>query len=186
MEDNRIIDLYWERNENALTQTAEKYGKLCYSIAFNLLNNNEDSEECVDDTYLSAWNLMPPQRPAFLSAFLAKITRNNAFNRIKYSKRKKRSNSQPDILLSELEECLPSNQSADESLNESYVAELISNYLRSISKNKATLFIFRYFFCYSIDELSAKSGYTKEKITSMLYRMRCELKIKLKEGGVEI
>lgn len=186
MEDSQIVDLYWERNESALTKTAEKYGKFCFSVAYNILNNHEDSEECVNDTYLEAWEAMPPQRPNLLSAFLAKITRNNAINRVRFLKRKKRRSNQTDILLSELEDCLPSNKSAEDKFDEKYVADIISKYLSSISKNKATIFVFRYFFCCSIEELSQKTGYSQNKIASMLFRMRGELKIQLEKGGIKI
>lgn len=186
MEDSQIVDLYWERNESALTKTAEKYGKICFSVAYNILNNHEDSEECVNDTYLEAWEAMPPQRPNLLSAFLAKITRNNAINRVRFLNCKKRRSNQTDILLSELEDCLPSNKSAEDKFDEAYVADIISKYLCSISKNKATIFVFRYFFCYSIEELSTKTGYSQNKITSMLFRMRGELKILLEKGGIRI
>lgn len=89
MDDSRIVDLYWERNESALTKTAEKYGKFCFSVAYNILNNHEDSEEHANDTYLEAWEAIPPQRPNLLPAFLAKITRNNAINRVRFLNRKK-------------------------------------------------------------------------------------------------
>lgn len=114
MEDSQIVDLYWKRNESALTKTAEKYGKFCFSVAYNILNNHENSEECVNDTYLEVWEAMPPQRPNLISAFLAKITRNNAINRVQFLNRKKRRSNQTDILLSELEVCLLSNKSAED------------------------------------------------------------------------
>lgn len=186
MEDSQIVDLYWERSELALKKTAEKYGKLCFSVAYNILNNHEDSEECVNDTYLEAWEAIPPQKPNILSAFLAKITRNNALNRIRFLKRKKRRNGQTDILLSELEDCLPSNKSAEDKFDEAYVADIISKYLSSVSKSKAAIFVYRYFFCCSIEELSAKTGYSQSKIASMLFRMRGELKNQLEKGGVKI
>ncbi len=129
---------------------------------------------------------MPPHRPVSLSAFLAKITRNNAINRIRFNNRKKRKNVGLDILISELQDCLPSDNSAEDKFDEAYVAEIISKYLYSVSKNKAAIFVFRYFFCCSIEELSAKTGYSQNKITSMLFRMRNELKTKLEEGGIKI
>lgn len=186
MEDSQIVDLYWERNESALTKTAEKYGRFCFSVAYNILNNHEDSEECVNDTYLEAWEAMPPQRPKLLSAFLAKITRNNAINRVRFLKRKKRKGDKTDILLSELEDCFPSNKSAEDKFDEAYVAGIISKYLSDVSKNKAAIFVFRYFFCYSIEELSAKTGYSQSKVASILFRMRGELKIQLEKGGIKI
>lgn len=135
---------------------------------------------------MEAWEAMPPQRPNILSAFLTKITRNNAINRIRYLKRKKRRGNETDILFSELEDCLPSNKSAEDKLDETYVANIISEYLSNVSKNKAAIFVFRYFFCCSIEELSVKTGYSQSKIASMLFRMRGELKIQLENGGIKI
>lgn len=186
MEDCQIIDLYWERDEFAITKTAEKYGNLCFSIAYNILNNHEDSEECVNDTYWEAWEAMPPQRPNLLSAFLVKIARNNAINRVRFLKRKKRKSNKANILLSELEDCLPSDKSAEDKFNEAYVVDIISKYLSGLPKSKASIFVFRYFFCYSVEELSVKTGYSQSKITSMLFRMRDELKIQLEKGGLKI
>lgn len=186
MEDNQIVDLFWERRETAISETAKKYGKLCFSVAQNILNNHEDSEECVNDTYLEAWNAIPPQRPTVLSAFLAKITRNNALSRIRFLNQKKRKNGKTDVLLSELENCLPSNKSAEDKFDEAYVAEIINKYLSGISKCKASIFVFRYFFCYSIEEISEKTGYSQNKITSMLFRMRGELRKQMIKGGVEL
>lgn len=109
MDDKQIIELYWQRNEDAIHETSLKYGSYCYSIAHNILSNNEDSEECVNDTWLKAWNSIPPQRPVHLKMFLAKITRNLSFDKYKAGKAAKRGNGEIAVVLDELSECLPSS-----------------------------------------------------------------------------
>ena len=110
MEDNQIVDLYWARSEHAISATAEKYGKYCYSIAFNILHSGQDSEECVNDTYLRAWESMPPMRPTRLSAFLGKITRNLSLDRFRRDNAGKRGKGEVPLALEELQECLPADK----------------------------------------------------------------------------
>lgn len=186
MNDNEIIELYWNRSEVAIKKTAEKYEKYCYAIAHNILCNSEDSEECVNDTYLHAWNAMPPHRPNMLSAFLGKITRNIALNRYKHLKRKKRHGEQMAILLSELDECIECDQGVEAEIDNALIARTISDYLYSVPRINSAVFIQRYFFCNSIDDLSKHFNFSNSKITSMLYRMRGELKIILIKEGIEI
>lgn len=186
LNDNEIIELYWNRSEIAVKKTAEKYGNYCYTIAHNILCNPEDSDECLNDTYLNAWNAMPPHRPNMLSAFLGKITRNIALNRYKHQKRKKRCGEQMAMLLSELDECIECSNRVEDEIENALVARTISDYLYSVPKINSALFIQRYFFCNSIDDLSKRFKFSNSKITSMLYRMRGELKIILSKEGVEI
>ena len=113
MDDTMIIDLYWERSESAINETALKYGNYCTKIAMNILQSREDSEECVNDTYLKTWDAIPPQRPAKLSAFLGRITRNLSFNKYKARSTQKRGGTDIELLLSELEDCIPSSSSVE-------------------------------------------------------------------------
>ena len=117
MEDSAIIDLYWAREERALSETDTKYGGYCRSIAHNILKNREDSEECVSDTWLHAWNAMPPQRPSILSSFLGRITRNLSFTRWEAARAQKRGGGQTEVLLSELADCLPGGERVDARLD---------------------------------------------------------------------
>lgn len=186
MEDAQIVGLFWERSERGLTELAAKYGGLCFRVAYNILENREDSEECVNDTYMSAWETIPPHKPLSLSSFVTKITRNNALNRRRFAGREKRGGGRAEALISELGECVPSADTAEERFDEAYAAAIIGEYLRSISETKAAVFVYRYFFCCSVGELSARTGYSEAKLTSMLFRMRRELRICLEKGGVEL
>ena len=185
MEDAQIVGLFWERSESGITELAAKYGGLCFRVAYNILENREDSEECVNDTYMSAWESIPPHKPLALSAFAAKLTRNNALNRRRFAARGKRGGGRADVLISELGECVPSADTAEERFDEAYAAAIIGGYLRSVSETKAAIFVHRYFFCCPVEELSARTGYSTAKITSMLFRMRKELRSRLEKGGVE-
>lgn len=118
MKDHEIIELYWARNQLAITATADKYGSYCHTIAYNILHNNEDAEECSNDTYLGAWNSIPPQRPNRLSIYLGKITRNLALNRYKRYTAEKRGHGQVELVLSELEACIPANTSVEQAIEE--------------------------------------------------------------------
>lgn len=186
MEDVQIVELFWERSERGLTELAAKYGGLCFRVAYNILENREDSEECVNDTYMSAWETIPPHRPSTLSSFAAKLTRNNALNRRRFLRREKRGGGRAELLISELNECVSSENTAEEKFDEAYAAAIIGEYLRSVSGSKAAVFVHRYFFCCTIEELSARTGYSEAKITSMLFRMRNELRKRLEKGGVEL
>lgn len=116
MKDHEIIELYWARNQLAITATADKYGSYCHTIAYNILHNNEDAEECSNDTYLGAWNSIPPQRPNRLSIYLGKITRNLALNRYKRYTAEKRGHGQVELVLSELEACIPANTCVEQAI----------------------------------------------------------------------
>ena len=125
MEDGEIVDLYWKRSENAITETSKKYSRYCHYISFNVLHNDEDAEECVNDTYIRAWNSMPTQRPNRLSTFLGKITRNLSINKYKGYTAEKRGAGQSGIILSELDECVPSSESVDQKIDEMTLADAI-------------------------------------------------------------
>ena len=183
MEDNKIIELYWSRSELAVSRTAEKYGGYCFAIAENILHSREDSDECVNDTWLNAWSSMPPQRPNILSAFLARITRNLAFNRYNYLRRQKRGGGL-DILLSELEECIASPHTVERGYDEKRTAEVIGAFLKEIPASHRALFVQRYFFCRSFEELGRLTGWSKGKINSLLYRMRIQLRERLEREGI--
>ena len=171
MEDQEIIDLYWNRSEQAIEATAEKYGKLCYRISYNILENQEDSEESVSDTYLAVWNKIPPTRPHVFSAFLAKITRYISINRWKAQRTHKRGGGQIVLALDELKEC-----GGQQSIEASYEGkELIASYnrfLEELPRLEREIFLRRYFFLDSIKAISKKSGFSESKVTSMLYRIR--------------
>ena len=131
MDDHKIVDLYWERSQDAIAQTQLKYGKYCHSIAFNILRSDEDAQECVNDTYHNAWNAMPPQRPQRLSAFLGRITRNLALNRYDYQRAQKR-NTETETSLEEFSRCVPNG---DMPLEDDYaLRKAVNGFLASLSK----------------------------------------------------
>lgn len=184
MKDHEIIGLYWERKENAISATAKKYGKYCYSISYNILHNNEDAEECVNDTYLSAWKSMPPQRPEPLSAYLGKITRNLSLNRFKYYTAKKRGHGQTELVLSELEDCIPAKTSVEQIVEEKTLVNSINNFLYALPEYKRNIFICRYWYLFSIRDIAEKYKMSETKISTLLFRMRNKLKLHLEKEGI--
>lgn len=186
MKDHEIIGLYWERKENAISATAEKYGKYCYSISYNILHNNEDAEECVNDTYLRAWKSMPPQRPKLLSAYLGKITRNLSLNRFKHYTAKKRGHGQAQLVLSELEDCIPTKTSLEQIVEEKILVSSINHFLYALPEQKRNIFICRYWYLFSIRDIAEKYKMSENKITTLLFRMRKKLKLHLEKEGISL
>lgn len=184
MDDLQIIDLYFERDENAIKETDSKYGKLCLSIAYNILKSEEDSKECVNDTYLGVWNAIPPTRPVNFMAFVCKITRNLSLKRLVFLKREKRS---ADVVLSlnELSEVLPDERFAP-NVTEETVGKLISVFLRTQSEEARNVFIRKYFFFNSVAEIGECFGLSESKVKNILFRTRKKLREYLIKEGVEI
>ena len=141
MEDSQIIDLYWARLEQAIQETDTKYGGYCRAIAHNILKSMEDSEECVSDTWLRAWNAMPPQRPSVLSAFLGRITRNLSLDRYKAARAEKRGGSSFPAALDELSECVPAGGSVEQTMDERELGQAIDRFLRTIPEKQCSLFL---------------------------------------------
>ena len=184
MDDLKIIELYFERNERAIRETDAKYGKLCYRIAYNILNNREDSEECVNDTYMGAWNTIPPARPDNFVAFLSKIARNLSLKRLEFLTREKRS-AAIVLSLDELVGVLPDERFSPEASDE-YVGTLISAFLRTQKADARNVFIRRYFFFDSIGEICARYSFTESKVKNMLFRTRNKLKEYLIKEGIDL
>ena len=183
MEDTAIIDLYWARSQQAIAESEKKYGPYCAAIARRILEREEDAEECVNDTWLRAWNAMPPQRPGMLSAFFGKLTRNLSLDRWRRAKAAKRGGSQVEVALHELEDCLPDRRRPDEALEAGETAALISAFLRRQSQEDRALFIRRYFSLVPLTELAQQFSMTTGQVKSRLHRMRGRLKLELERGG---
>ena len=179
MEDHEIVELYFSRDERAIKETDLKYGKLCHSIAYNILKNNEDSEECVNDTYIGVWNAIPPEKPNHFMAFVCKIARNLALKRLESSMRQKRSQATV-ISLSELEEILAADVSNEE------IGKAISAFLRKEKADIRKVFIRKYYFFDSISEIAERYGFTESKVKNMLYHTRNKLKEYFIKEGIEI
>ena len=184
MDDLSIIELYFARDEQAIKETDKKYGKLCYRIAYNILNNNEDSEECVNDTYIGVWNAIPPTRPKSLMAFLCKITRNISLKRIEAMARQKRSQA-TIVSLDELAEILP-DESIGENITNDNLTELISDFLRKEKADVRNVFIRKYYFFDSVGDIAKRYGFTEDKVKSMLYHTRKKLKDHFIKEGVKL
>ena len=183
MDDQRIISLYFKRDEQAIADTAQKYGKYCFSVAKNILPNEQDCEECVNDTYMRAWNTMPSERPSKLGVYLGRIVRGLSIDLLRKKGAEKRGGKQYLLSLSELEECVDGAPSAEDKLNEKLLGEAISRYLYSLPAESRTVFVCRYFFCDSIEEIAKCKGCSQSKIKSLLFRTRKGLKAFLESEG---
>lgn len=183
MEDKAIIDLYWTRSENAISQTALKYGAYCYTIAFNILSNREDSEESVNDTYLAAWNTMPPKRPGILSAFLGKITRYISLDRWKRRSAAKRGGGQVPLALEELEECICGGEGPEGSLVRKQLLRSIESFLDKLPVQERQVFVCRYWYMDPVADIAERFGYSESKVKTMLFRTREKLRMKLEKEG---
>ena len=186
MEDKEIVELYFQRNEDAIACTDSKYGRYLSKISFNILKDSLDAEECVNDTYMKAWNTIPPKRPDVLGAFLAVITRNLSLDKHKYKYAAKRAQGEFALLLSELEECIPDEAFADREMEGKEISRVITDFLRGRSEDSRKIFVMRYFFCDSVKEISKKSGFSESKVKSSLFATRNALKKQLIQEGIYI
>ena len=183
MNDEQIVSLYWDRDETAIQETEEKYDRYLTKIAYNILNNPEDSRESVNDTYLAAWNSMPPHRPSVLSAYLAKLTRRISIDLFRYRTRDKRLGSEYAISLSELNDCVSGGNTTEEIVNVKLLADAIGIYLRTQSVEARTAFLGRYYFLDSVREVAAYLGISESKCKTLLFRTRKGLREYLEKEG---
>lgn len=185
--DEEIVELYWSRDENAIRETERKYGAYCKKIAWNILCNHEDSEECANDTWLNAWNAMPPRRPSFLRAFLGKITRNLALHVYEKQRAEKRGGpeGQLPLALEELAECLPA-PGAGERETAVVLTELLDRFLRESKPAERKIFVSRYWYFLSVKEIAKAYGMGESKVKMTLLRSRERLKGLLEEEGVAV
>ncbi len=184
MEDYSIVELYWQRNEAAITETRNKYGKYLNAISMNIVKNAEDAEECVNDTYLNAWNSIPPNSPKLLKAYLGTIVRNLSLDCYKKRSSEKRRANQFTVLLSELEECLPAASSVEQTLADKEIAAQISAFLKTLPKDKQQIFVRRYFYCEGLKEIGMRLGFSQSKIKSALFETRNKLRKHLEKEGI--
>ena len=184
MDDQKIIDLYWSRSETAITETDQKYGKYCYSIAYNILTNNEDAEESVSDTYMAAWKAMPPKRPSILATFLGKITRHLSIDRWRSRNRYKRGGGEIVLALEELEDCIAADQTVEKAYERNQLALVFNRFLESLPETERQVFLCRYWYLDSISVIASYYGFSDRKVTSMLHRTRKKLREVLKKEGL--
>ena len=185
MEDRQIVELYLKRSEKAIQESRLKYGRLCYRIAFNILRCKEDAEECENDTYLKAWNSIPPKEPQPLSPYLCKIARNLALHKYEYYNAGKR-NKNLELAFSELEDCLPSRQEIDTHFKEGEVGQAIDSFLRGIDRDSRIIFIQRYWSAASVKDIASHFAVSESKVKSSLFRTRNKLKAYLMEEGYDL
>ncbi len=184
MEDNEIIRLYHQRDEEAIAQTDLAHGAFCRRLAFHLLSNREDVEECINDTWLAAWMRMPPDWPASLRAFLGRITRNLSISRFRKMRAAKRYAGM-EVLLSELDECVPDNATQLQ-LEQRIISEIITHWLDSLDREERILFVRRYWYADTVKELAAEQGMTANQMARRMQRLRESLRLTLEKEGVEI
>ena len=186
MDDEKIVQLYYERNEQAIQETANKYGNYCNSIAKNILGNNEDAEECVNDTYLNTWNSIPPHNPKMLSTFLGKIVRNLAFNRYKHNHADKRGGSELPLVLDELAECVSGNDNITDTFVMKELISAINEFLSTLPEVKRNIFIRRYWYTESTVDIAKSYDMESAAVSMMLKRMRSKLHNYLIERGYDL
>ena len=182
MEDYRIVDMYWDRDEGAIAESDKKYGRMLNSLSFALLSSREDAEECVNDTYIDAWNAMPAARPDNLGAFLSKITRRISIDRFRKQHRQKRGGI--DNLTLELTDCIPSSESVESEYENGRLKETLDSFLYSLDREKRVMFVRRYFYSHSIDQISEQMNISVAKVKTTLFRIRKSLKEYLEKEGM--
>ena len=181
MEDQKIVSLYWERNEDAIVETHKKYGKYCYVIAYNILHSHEDSEECVNDTWNGAWNAMPPEKPTKLQGFLARITRNIAIDRYRYDYAQKRG-AEIDSAIDEYWECIPNKDAPiDEELA---LKEAINSFLAKLDTRERIIFMRRYWYSMSVKDIADGMELSETHVSVILHRTRRKFKDHLTKEGI--
>lgn len=184
MEDEKIIELFFARSEDAISALDEKYGAYCRTIAGNILKNSGDIEECLNDTYLKVWESVPPNSPEMLGAYAGRIARNLALNRIRYDSAEKRGSGAFEIALSEIEDCFPAENEAENLFDSLELTAAIEKFLCSQPKEKRNIFIRRYWYFYSVKDIAKAYGMSESKVKSMLFRMKNELRKALEKEGI--
>ncbi|RRD94438.1 sigma-70 family RNA polymerase sigma factor [Clostridiales bacterium COT073_COT-073] len=183
MNDEQIVELYWERKEIAIVETAAKYGSYLSSISYNILANHEDASECVNDTYHAAWNTMPPHRPTLLSAFLGKITRRISIDCWRKYQAEKRGGGEMALVLEELEDCVAGSNNVEKEMESREWVRWFNDFLKSLPETERRVFLCRYWYMDSIKAISEQFGFSQSKVMSMLHRTRGKLRAQLiKEG----
>ena len=183
MEDKEIVELFWNRTDIAISAVDKKYHSYCQHIAYHILGSKEDAEECVNDTWLKVWRIIPPQKPENLSFFLGKIVRNTALNCLRDKSRKCRGGGQLDVVLDELEECIAYAQSVEQEILEQELSRIINHFLGTLPDLERNVFVCRYWYLDSISEIASCTKFRKGKIKSMLFRTRKKLKKYLEQEG---
>ena len=183
LEDEKIIKLYWDRNQTAITTSEEKYGAYCHQVAWNILRQTEDADECVNDTWLKSWEAMPPERPKVLKYFFSAITRNLSLDYYKKSHRMKRGGGQGEVALEELSECISNGQTPEDEVMAEQLGVAINQFLKAQKERERNVFIRRYYFMETANEIGEKYGLSERNVLMILSRIRKSLKTYLVAEG---
>lgn len=186
MKDSEILDLYFGRKEEAIAETQKSYGNYCYSIAFHILHDNEDSDECVNDTWMRAWNSIPPSRPDHLNIYLGTITRNLSFDRWKRKHAARRGSGEMELELEELAECIPSTSSVEETVEAAELTKIINSFLHTLPEKDCNVFLRRYWYSEEYTEIAKRYGMKLNSVKSSLFRTRSRLKEFLELQGIVV
>ncbi len=184
MDDEKIIALYWDRSEEAISQTSEKYGRYCRAVAYSILKSDEEAEECTNDTYLRAWNAIPPAKPNNLRTFLGKITRNLSLNRWEKLSAEKRGGGEVSVVLDELAECVPSSDDTESAAEDALIRDALDRFLKGLPRETRKIFVRRYWYMSPIKEIAEDFGFTENKVSVALYRTREKLRKTLEKEGI--
>ena len=184
MDDESILALFFARSERAISEAKDKYGRACASVAYRILSSREDSEECVSEALLCAWNAIPPERPAHLRAYLEKITRNRAIMRLRSRQAQKRGGGAYDLALSELRDCVTDGDTPEDALLKRQIGESVSRFLHGQPEEKRVAFVLRYWYFCSTGEIATRLGLREGTVRSMLFRLRKQLKAHLEQEGI--
>ncbi len=183
MEDSRIIELYWLRDESAVAESERKYGSYCRTLAENILHDRRDAEECVSDTWLRAWNAIPPESPGNLKLFFARIARNLAFDRYEARSAAKRGGGETALVLDELAECVPSADGTEASFDAEELARCVRDFARSLPDRERNIFVKRYFYTETVKKIAKRYALTAGNVSVMLSRIRKKLRVELERKG---
>lgn len=186
MEDSQIVAVFFQRDERAIDETARKYGTYCFSIAHNILENREDAEEAVSDTYLGAWATIPPHKPVVLSTFLGKIARRTAIKRYHHSRTQKRGGGELALALDELSEFLSDGNTPETAMENTELTKLLNEFLQALPKEERGVFVCRYWYFDSIEVIAGHFGFSQSKVKSMLARTRKKLRTTLQQEGITL
>lgn len=186
MDDRHIVELFLERSEEAILQTDIKYGRYCHRVAFNVLGNNEDSEECVNDAYMRVWNSIPPNEPDSLSAYVGKVTRNIALDKLRQKNSDKRGNGEVPVLLDELAECLSGADEYERRMDSEEIVNALNSFLEGLSATERGVFMRRYWMAEPIADVAERYDISVSKTTTMLFRLRGRLKKHFMKEGISL
>lgn len=186
MTDDQIVGLFWERSEQAITATDDKYGRMCHGIAYRILDDREDSEECVNDGYLRLWNSIPPTRPKAFSAFLGRIVRNLALNRYEAVNASKRGGGEVPLALEELSDCIPGKDDPSDRLEGKMLRQIISNFIGDMRPVERVYFLLRYWELQPVSQIAKLCGCSESKVKMSLHRSRQKLRAVLEREGVTV